>query len=275
MTVVNIVGGGLAGSFVAKELDNRGVPHRVFDCDDPHGASRWSENLYVETWLKGNPHIRSSLEWLYDNYPARLIQLWTGKTNTPAHHIPVNETMHSKPIRKLVTEVLEDGLLCGSDFYAGKTVICAGARCNQLMDPLWKGCPTVSSIAGHVLLFEGTTANRALGAWMRAYRPYKHEKVMPWWDGRVRYADSLTVTVNRFRKGMWDYHSDALARAESIGLSGGHEYAWGYRPRVKGCDDLGLRVFGSSNVQMVTGGYTNGMILYPELARRVAESLDA
>ena len=101
--------------------------------------------------------------------------------------------------------------------------------------------------------FEGTTANRALGAWMRAYRPYKHEKVMPWWDGRARYADSLVVTVDRFRQGMWDYHSDALARAEKIGLSGGHEYAWGYRPRVKGFDELGLRVFGSSNVQMVTG----------------------
>ena len=274
--MVNIIGGGLAGSFVAKELGNRGIDHRVFDCGDQNAASRWSENLYVESWLQGNPSVRSSLEWLYDNYRVRLVNMWNGKKGyTAAHHIPVNETTRRDPIAQTVTNVLAEGLMCGETFYEGCTVICAGSRSNEIAKMAGLESPPINAAVGHVFLVPGTPQNRRLGFFMRTYRPYKHEKVMPWYDGRVRYADSLVVTEKQFADKGQTYIDQAAERMRVLGLEGDPSYHWGRRPWVAKHKTTGLHLRSFDNrVHLLTGGFTNGMILYPELARRVADSLE-
>ena len=64
----NIIGAGLAGSFIANELKKNKISFQIFDNNELFASSKISENLFSETWLKELPYVKDSMNYLFNNY---------------------------------------------------------------------------------------------------------------------------------------------------------------------------------------------------------------
>lgn len=267
--MINVVGGGLAGSMVAKELTNRGIQHRVFDSGELFAASKISENLFSPTWLKGAPYLETSMRWLTDNYQVEVRRFQTNKSHQEVFHIPINRLLCQYAIPQRVTRVTDGGVYCGSEFYAGVNVLCTGYFTKRFVR-----IDSLNSLTGHGILFEPNDNNNALKETMRHYRPFTHEKIIRWYDGRVWYGDSTTILHDKYLKNQSAYLKETLARAKAIGLTGAYKVFYGARPFINTSEKkYGLFKRLSDNNYVLTGGWKDGLVIYPYLVRKLMADL--
>ena len=268
--IYNIIGAGLCGSMVAKEFDNKGIPYRVFESNEQFASSKISENLFSPTWLKGTEYLDESIKWLSSNYPVEVKKFKTNKSTQNVFHIPINKILVSNYIFKKVSRVTDTGLYCGSEFYEGVNIVCAGFFCKELLN-----VGPLGSLSGHGLLFEPNENNLELEELMRHYRPFTHEKIINWFDGRVWYGDSTAIIHSQYIKHQKKYIENTLKRAKAIGLRGKYNIYFGARPFV----NTDLKKFGlyrkiSNNNYVLTGGWKDGLVIYPSLVSKLMTDLN-
>lgn len=267
----NIVGAGLSGSFVAKELDNNNIPYRIFDSNEPFAASRISENLFSPTWLKGIEYLDPSIKWLTKNYEIQNKRFKTNKTYQNVFYLPIDKVLRQKYILKKVTKLSNDGLYCGSEHYQGINIICAGYYSKKLIK-----IDALNSLSGHGLLFEPNETNIKLEEVMRHYRPFTHEKVMKWHDGRIWYGDSTAIIHQSYLKNQKQYIENTLQRAKKIGLTGKYNMYYGARPFMNNkLKKYGLYKKINDNNFVLTGGWKDGLIIYPYLVSKLMRDIKA
>lgn len=265
----NIIGAGLAGSIVAKELDKKKLFYRIFDCNEKFAASKISENLFCVTWLKGVPYIKSSIDYLQNNYNVEKRSLVTNASTQIVFHIPVDKILVSNYINKKVTKLTDNGCYCGSEFYGGVNIICAGYFTKELL-PI----KNLESLTGHGLIFEANQNNLLVKETMRHYRPYTHEKVIKISGGRIWYGDSTTILHDNYIKNQDKYIRQTLIRAKKIGLSGKYIIKFGARPFINDeTKKFGYYKQVNKNNYVITGGWKDGLVIYPYLVSKLMKDL--
>jgi hypothetical protein len=265
----NIIGGGICGSMVARQLSNMGLPFRIFDIKEAFAASKISENLFSPTWLKGIEYLDSSLKWLSDNYKIETKRFETNKSVQEVYHIPVNTVLHPDAITKRVTQLTRNGLYCGTEFFSGVNIVCAGFFTKQLIK-----IDKLNALSGHGLLFEPNQSNSDLKEVMRHWRPFTHEKILKWHDGRIWYGDSTAILHNTYLKKKDQYISETLKRAQEIGLKGNCQLQYGARPFIDTSNKkYGLYKKIDNNTFVLTGGWKDGLVIYPYLISKLVKDL--
>jgi hypothetical protein len=267
----NIVGAGLAGSFVSREFNRLGISHRVFDSREPFASSVISENLFSDSWLKGLPYVRASLKHLFDNYNVLTKRLRTNASVQDVFHVPINDILVNQYTFSKVTKLNEEGLFCRDEFYPGINIVCAGYYTRKLI-----ALRDLDALTGHGMLFEPTEHNAGLPETMRHYRPYVHEKILRWHDGRVWYGDSTTIKHETYLHKQNEYISQTIQRAAKIGLRGNFEMKYGARPFIAGNKKrFGLFAKVANNNYVLTGGWKDGLVIYPYLLNQLKQAINA
>lgn len=268
--MVNVIGAGLAGSFVTKRLQELSVPFRVFDSQEKFGASKISENLFSKTWLNGHPYLNTSISWLEKNYNIIDKNFQTTTSNQSVMHIPVSEILCNVDYRQRVTKINNEGLFCDDKFFKGINVVCAGYYTQQLIN-----IPDLNALSGHGFLFESSEENKMIKEIMRHHRPFTHEKVMRWHTGEIWYGDSTAIIHNNYIKNRVSYIKQSLERIKKIGLQGRYSLQYGARPFVNNDKKkYGLYKKINKNNFVMTGGWKDGMVLYPFLSNQLVQDLN-
>jgi hypothetical protein len=267
--IFNIVGAGICGSMVAKEFDNKGLQYRIFDSNEQFASSKISENLFSPTWLKGLQYLDGSIKWLANNYDVETKKFKTNKSMQNVYHIPINKMLATNVLNKKVTKLTDSGLFCGNDFFEGINIVCAGFFCKQLLK-----IDSLNSLSGHGLLFEPNPNNLSLDEVMRHYRPFTHEKIIKWHDGRIWYGDSTAIVHDSYIKKQKQYIASTLKRASAIGLKGEYKIYFGARPFMNNANKkFGLYKKVNDNNYVLTGGWKDGLVIYPYLISKLMKDL--
>jgi hypothetical protein len=255
---------------VAKEFDNRNIPYQIFDSNEQFASSRISENLFSPTWLKGISYLEASMNWLTENYSIQNKQFKTNKSIQNVYHIPIDKILVSNYHKKKVTKICDNGLYCDNEFYAGINIICAGFFAKKLIR-----IDALNSLTGHGLLFEPNENNTNLNEVMRHYRPFTHEKIIKWYDGRIWYGDSTTILHATYIKNQRKYIDETLKRAKAIGLKGKYNIYFGARPFMNNeSKKYGLYKKINDNNYVLTGGWKDGLVIYPYLVSKLIKDLE-
>jgi len=266
----NIIGGGLCGSMVAKEFQNNSLKFNLFESNEKFAASKISENLFSPTWLKGAQYLTDSIKFLDDNYKVVTKNFKTNKSTQNVYHVPIDRILWKDVINKKVTKLTNEGVYTNSEFYHGINIICAGYYTKDFIN-----IEKFNALTGHGLLFEPNENNLKLDEVMRHYRPFIHEKIMKWHDGRIWYGDSTTIHHDKYISNTDHYIQETLKRAAKIGLSGKYQIYYGARPFVNNSQKkLGLYKRINSNTFVLTGGWKDGMVIYPYLVKQLMKDLN-
>lgn len=267
--IYNVIGAGLAGSFVANEFKKHKINFRLFDSNEKFAASKISENLFSDTWLKDVPYIKTSLNYLFDNYNIETKVFNTNKSKQKVYHLPINKILAQGFIKKKVTAINEQGLFCGNEFYTGINIICAGYYSKDLVK-----IEGLKSLTGHGMLFEDNKNNLEIPEIMRHYRPFIHEKVMKWYDGRIWYGDSTTILHNNYLKNQDNYINQTIKRSENIGLKGNYIIQYGARPFIDNSNKkFGIYKKISNNNYIMTAGWKDSLVIYPYLLNKLLKDI--
>jgi hypothetical protein len=265
----NIIGAGLAGSFIANELKKNKISFQIFDNNELFASSKISENLFSETWLKELPYVKDSMNYLFNNYEVEKKRFNTNSKIQEVWHIPINKILISDYINKKVTSINEEGLFCGNEFYKGINIVCAGFFTKKLIR-----IDNLNSLTGHGLLFDNSESNSKIKETMRHFRPFLHEKVMKWHDGRIWYGDSTTIVHDNYIKKQNKYIQETLERSSKIGLSGNYKIYFGARPFINSKEKrFGLYRKLSNNNYCFTGGWKDGMVIYPYMINKLKKDI--
>lgn len=256
----NIVGAGLAGSMLAKDFDNKGIEYRIFDARLPFAASVISENLFSDTWLKDVGYIKSSLDFIHNNYKVEK-RVFLGKTSTTElYHLPIDEVLKSDYINEKVIEANLEGVRTQSGFYKGHNIICAGFLAKKLFN-----LPYLDALSGHGFLIK----QPSIQDYINTYRPYTHEKLMNWHDGRVWYGDSTAIRHKNYMKKQSNYIQNSIARLKALGIESYDQIVFGARPMNIKNPREGMLIRLNKNNIILNGGWKDGLVIYPYLISKL------
>jgi hypothetical protein len=268
--IYNIIGAGLAGSFIANEFKKLNINFRIFDSNELFASSKISENLFSDTWLKDLPYIKTSLNYLFDNYEIEKKIFKTNKGIQEVYHLPINKILINDYINKKVTSINEDGLFCNNDFFQGINIVCAGYFSKELIK-----INNLKSLTGHGLLFESNDNNKSLTEIMKHYRPFIHEKIIKWYDGRIWYGDSTTILHENYLKRKNQYIEETIQRAKNNGFKGAYKIYFGARPFIDNENKkFGLYKKISKNNYVFTGGWKDSLVIYPYLLSKFIKDIN-
>lgn len=262
---INIIGAGLCGSMVAKELQNSGIKFRIFDSKEEFASSKISENLFSPTWLKNTAYLNESIKFLNKYYQVQNKLLKTGKSYQEVLHIPIDKILWDDIIQEKVSKITRSGLYANNKYYNGINVICAGYYTQNFIK-----IKDFNALTGHGLLFEPNDNNLRLEETMRHYRPFTHEKILKWHDGRVWYGDSTAIMHERYIKGKNNFIENTIQRAKKIGFKGKYQIYFGARPFVNNSTKkFGYYKKVDENTFVITGGWKDGLVIYPYLINKL------
>ena len=268
--MVNIIGCGLAGSFIAKQLELNKIEYRIFDSNEKFASSKISENLFSMTWLKGHPYLKYSIDFLSNNYNIINKQFNTNKSIQNVLHIPISNVLKKIDILKKVTKINNEGLFCNEEFYKGINIICAGYYSKNLIN-----IKDINSLTGHGFLFEPNDNNNLIKEVMRHYRPFVHEKIMKWHTGEIWYGDSTAIMHQNYLNKQNYYINESLKRISKIGLIGKYKLQFGARPFINNdTKKFGYYKKINQNNYVITGGWKDGMIIYPYLSSLLIKDIN-
>ncbi len=267
---INIIGAGLCGSIVAKELQNNSIKFNIFDSNEQYASSKISENLFSLTWLKGTNYLEDSIKFLNKNYKVQKKVFKTNKSYQDVLHIPIDNILWKDVINEKVNKITDKGIYSSNKFYDGINIICAGFYTKDFVN-----IKDFNSLTGHGLLFEPNDNNTSIEETMRHYRPFTHEKIMKWYDGRIWYGDSTAIIHNTYIKNQKQYIQNTLNRAKTIGLKGKYNIYFGARPFVNNQNKkLGLYKKINDNTFVLTAGWKDGLVIYPYLVNKLMKDLN-
>jgi hypothetical protein len=267
---INIIGAGLAGSMVAKELQNNSIKFKIFDSNEVYSSSKISENLFSPTWLKGSSYLDESIKFLNKNYKVQKKVFKTAKSYQEVLHIPVNNILWKDVINEKVDKISNNGVYFGGKLSKGINIICAGYYTKDFVK-----IKDFNALSGHGLLFEPNDNNLNIEETMRHYRPYTHEKIIKWYDGRIWYGDSTAIIHETYVKNKNQYIKNTLERAKKIGLKGKYNIFFGSRPFINNVNKkLGVYKKINDNTFVITGGWKDGLVIYPNLVMNLMKDLN-
>ena len=256
----NIVGAGLAGSMLAKDFDNKGIDYRIFDARLPFASSIISENLFSDTWLKDVSYIKSSLDFIHDNYEVEK-RFFVGKTTTTElYHLPIPQVLKQDFINEKVIEANLEGVKTSSGFYKGVNIICAGFLAKKLFK-----LPNLSALSGHGFFIK----QDPIKDYINTYRPYTHEKMMNWHNGLVWYGDSTAIRHNNYMKKQKEYVQKSISRLASLGVTEYDQIVFGARPMNIKNPREGMLIRVNKNNIIMNGGWKDGLVIYPYLIEKL------
>lgn len=264
---VLIVGGGLAGSCVARTLERRGVECLVFDNLEPFGASRASCNMFSEGWsnILGEDFVKEAIKAVEELVPCFKIDFWDGKKVAPMFHVSAQDILVKNNIRKNV-KMVNNGSLVTDDGerYEGTVVVAAGVWSRTLLKA------DLTTLTGHSILYgAGLPEARPI---MKMWAPFRHVQIFEQSPGVVWFGDSTALKETNYNA---EVHVPAsLHRASGFGLSMGAalKVQHGHRPIVKGLKN-GLYKRLSDKLFVLSGGWKCGTLIYPRLALELARDM--
>ncbi len=276
----NIVGAGLAGSMLAKSFDNHDIEYRIFEAQLPFAASKISENLFSDTWLKDVSYIKDSLDWIHDNYKVEDRCFFTyqnldeqKKKLKYLYHLPIPEVLKTGCIAEEVLEATKEGVRTAQNFYKGMNIICAGLQAKKLFK-----LPHLDALTGHgffmresKLRLSGVLGGRSgrYENYINTFRPYTHEKIMRWHDGYIWYGDSTAIKHNNYIKKQNYYISESKKRLKKLGITEPDHIVFGARPMNIKNKRGGMLVKINSNNIILNGGWKDGLVIYPYLISQI------
>lgn len=262
---LNIVGAGLAGSFVDRLAKSEGIKTRVFDEENQYSASRYSENIFSFGWGErlGAELAESAVKTLKKTVSVDEVNF---------RNINLIKSYRVKPQNVLV-EYIKDRVLKVNDegvdtnnngFQKGDTIVCAGAFCNKLVP-----VPSLNSLSGHGLLFNGKWEKEPM---MLMPIPHKHFKVFQFSENKIWFGDSVAIKHANYMQKQESYINKSIKRAEDyFGLKNPSEIVFGMRPYVgktANSPKMGHLDRISKRVWVLTGGWKMGLMIYPYLAQK-------
>ena len=260
----NIIGAGLAGSMLAKDFDNKGIEYRIFDARLPFAASIISENLFSDTWLKDVSYIKNSLDFIHDNYEIEKRIFFGKKSNTELYHLPIPNVLKEDYINEKVIEVNLEGAKTETSFYKGVNIICAGFLAKILLN-----LPSLDALSGH-----GFFVNQPpIKDYINTYKPYTHEKLMNWHNGKVWYGDSTAIRHNNYIKKQAQYIKNSIGRLKELGIADYDKIVFGARPMNVSDPRGGMLVKINKNNIVMNGGWKDGLVIYPYLISKIYDLL--
>ena len=184
-----IVGGGLAGSLLAREATARGLECRVFDRGEEEAASPAADNLFCREWASavgGEGRYTLGEELLGRHFtPRRLLFEGVGGREKTLLWIPPSETRWDRTERRAVTALTSRGLVLDNvEEVAGAVVVAAGAWSSELIPDV-----RVRVGKGHGIFYAGEPVSNRWALWA----PYRQSYLYRWADGETRFSDGTSV----------------------------------------------------------------------------------
>lgn len=262
---LNIVGAGLAGSFVERIARKHKLKTRVFDEHNSYAASPYSENIFSFGWADRLGHEMADVS-------KRILKETVEVDEVNFRNVNLIKSYRVKPqnvlvehIKDTVTEVTDDGVMTKNNgFQEGATIVCAGAFCNELVPVMG-----LNSLSGHGLLFDGVWEKEPM---MLMPIPHKHFKVFQFDNNSIWFGDSVAIKHENYMKKQEAYINKSLGRAqEYFGLTNPKDIVFGMRPYVgKNANNpqMGHLDRLSTRVWVMTGGWKMGLMIYPYLAEK-------
>ena len=256
----NIIGAGLAGSMLAKEFDNKSIEYRIFDARMPFAASIISENLFSDTWLKDVSYIKTSLDFIYNNYEVEQREFVGKNVSKKIYHLPIPNVLKNDFINEEVIKIDLEGAKTKNKFYKGINIICAGFLAKRLLK-----LPNLDALSGHGFFFK----SKQIKNYINTYRPYTHEKIMKWHNEYMWYGDSTAIRHNNYIKKQKQYINSSLERLKNNGINEYKKIVFGARPmNIKNPREGMLLRINKNNIVM-NGGWKDGLVIYPYLISKI------
>jgi hypothetical protein len=260
----NIVGAGLAGSMLAKDFDNKNIEYRIFDAKLPFASSIISENLFSDTWLKNVSYIKPSLDFIHNNYAVEKRKFVGKNVSKELYHLPIPEVLKQDYINEKVVKATKEGVITQNDFYKGINIICAGLLAKNLFI-----LPNLDALTGHGFFIK----QKQKKDYINTYRPYTHEKLMNWHNGLVWYGDSTAIRHNNYMKKQKQYIKNSINRLKALGINKYEKIVFGARPMNVSNPREGMLVKINSNNYIMSGGWKDGLVIYPYLINKLHKIL--
>tara|TARA_R100000278_G_scaffold122808_2_gene110036 strand:- start:1143 stop:1964 length:822 start_codon:yes stop_codon:yes gene_type:complete len=262
---LNIIGAGLAGSFVERLARKNNIKTRIFDEENSYAASPYSENIFSFGWAErlGTDIADIAKRILQDTVKVDEVN-FRNKNLIKSYRVQPKNVL-VEYIKDKAIEVSDDGILTKNNgFQKGATIICAGAFCNKLVPVMG-----LNSLSGHGLLFKGKWRKEPM---MLMPIPHKHFKVFQFDEDRIWFGDSVAIKHKNYMAKQQDYIGKSLSRAyDYFGLSDPSQIVFGMRPYVGASANspkMGHLEKISSRVWVMTGGWKMGLMIYPYLAEK-------
>tara|TARA_R100000773_G_scaffold22815_1_gene20115 strand:+ start:19034 stop:19855 length:822 start_codon:yes stop_codon:yes gene_type:complete len=262
---LNIVGAGLAGSFVERIAAKNKIKTRIFDERNSYAASPYSENIFSFGWADRLGHEIAEVSKRVLKDTVQVDEVYFRNKNLIKSYRVQPKNILVDHIKDSVTAVSDEGVQTQNNgFQQGATIVCAGAFCNELVP-----VPSLNSLSGHGLLFNGTWKKEPM---MLMPIPHKHFKVFQFDEDRIWFGDSVAIKHQNYVKNQETYINKSLNRArEYFGLINPAEIVFGMRPYV-GVNahnpKMGHLERISRRVWVMTGGWKMGLMIYPYLAEK-------
>lgn len=262
---LNIIGAGLAGSFVERIARQNKIKTRVFDEQNSFAASPYSENIFSFGWADrlGTNIADVAKKTLKETVTVDEVN-FRNKNLIKSYRVQPRNVLVDY-VKDTALKVTDDGVqLRDNGFQKGPTIICAGAFCNKLVP-----VTGLNSLSGHGLLFKGKWHKEPM---MLMPIPHKHFKVFQFDEDRIWFGDSVAIKHKNYMAKQQEYISKSLSRANDyFGLSNPSEIVFGMRPYVgKSANNpqMGYLKKVSPRVWVLTGGWKMGLMIYPYLAEK-------
>lgn len=262
---LNIVGAGLAGSFVERLARKNNIRTRVFDEENSYAASPYSENIFSFGWSDrlGAQIVDAAKKILQDTVKVDEVN-FRNKNLIKAYRVQPQNILVDY-IKDKVTQVTDDGIMTKNNgFQEGATIVCAGAFCNELVR-----VQGLNSLSGHGLLFSGVWEKEPM---MLMPIPHKHFKVFQFDKKRIWFGDSVAIKHANYMLRQEEYVNKSIKRAKQyFNLSDPKEIVFGMRPyvgRTATSPKMGHLQKLSARVWVLTGGWKMGLMIYPYLAEK-------
>ena len=281
---VLIIGGGLYGQVIAKELTRRGRTVTIFDCKKTHTATPASGMLTKTGWFKGlgSDVYDPGLKVLRDNFTVHTLgfDILLPKLHTRTKEVDVLLVEPSEfdfPVQRIEADSLQSMARQGRVIdtegrkHEAKTVIvAAGIWCNELFE---RGqIPYVEGRKG-ISFFWDVKESFQLKGFIELWAPYKHLVGFKYSPTKVWIGDGTALmpqswTSERELQCLDRCHAPVKGK---LPKTKAHAVV-GIRPYVRG-HKLGVTKEVMNNIWVSTGGAKNGTVGAGYAAHVIAESI--
>ena len=124
--------------------------------------------------------------------------------------------------------------------------------------------PYLDALTGHGFFIKKINTKD----FINTYRPYTHEKIMNWHNNKIWYGDSTAIKHSNYLKNKKKLIQNSLKRLKKYNLQA-EKIVYGARPMNKLEPRKGLLIKINKNNIVMTGGWKDGLVIYPYLINKL------
>lgn len=267
---VAIVGGGLFGQVIAKELRHRGREVTVFDAQYENAGSRPAACLIKPSWLSSVPRAEflESLALLDRHYGVRDIQFKTGIKDATVHWVDPRKVLEPPTRNERICCVRKNLLVTNrpEEYECSHIIVAAGYWSSALVH-----VPGLRGYMGAAFTWwTAPWAQNTMQPFIRPWAPYKQLV------GFMRAPDELWCgDGSSILEHNWNDRRELQSRQrcmEAVGETNLPVTLRGIRPYVQGTG-VAYCVRNDDGIWVATGGAKNGTLAAAWCAGRIAREL--